>query len=614
MSSKAQQMGEARDASAMGVLMRAVHAGHHTPAAAEAITNFCHNEAIKAGTKQARINMYNAAMRRSLFVEGLPVGTSIEQVKRLMQSKLFASPMGSHALDNASALCSVFLNKPPDYAEYMYAVVTMNDTKHAQGILRVMDEESSTGTKTTFTVEGIGVSVQLWAKVGEAPTSQALARSYGNFIERFQADLRRGVVPALPPRSLKGPTTPAKPALNKAPVLAPAPVAVPSPASAPVPTPSTLPPLVKAFSRTQPKKMAVFHDAENCYLGKARSGVTDGELAYNYYSAVRDLVIAEGGDGSGSWQLFLHHQEHLDSHPSKLTLQELSSLGVDNIDPGPKPGAVDIKMKDNIASFCEANKAGADNFIVVILSGDKDFAADLRNLKRAGFRTVVAHPPDVAQAFVSLAKESGTVLEWQPIRQAAGGLEFGDAALSKKYRPPSRARVGYSGTPSAVNPRGWNVESWLDTGVKAPAAAGRDWDELATVRKGRVCSTDNDDCASESSISGSECSLSSASLISSVSSPCTAPPSVSQWLKTNQFTFAHQALQDFGYSDDAFTLMDLVEDVKDPDTLAEILQVVDGIPDTCKPLLNKMKRALKQLASSGAGGVAGGASLAAASA
>ena len=114
LASKAQQMGEARDRDAMGVLMRAVQAGLLSTSDSEAIENFCCNETIKASTKQARISMYNEAMRRSLFIEGLPVGTTHEQVKRLMQSKLYASPAASQAPDHANGLCSVFVNQPPE--------------------------------------------------------------------------------------------------------------------------------------------------------------------------------------------------------------------------------------------------------------------------------------------------------------------------------------------------------------------------------------------------------------------------------------------------------------------------------------------------------------------
>ena len=46
-------------------------------------------------------------------------------------------------------------------AEFMYASVTLNDAKHAQAILGVMDNELVTGTKTKLMVEGVGVLVLL---------------------------------------------------------------------------------------------------------------------------------------------------------------------------------------------------------------------------------------------------------------------------------------------------------------------------------------------------------------------------------------------------------------------------------------------------------------------
>jgi len=665
-------MGEARDRDAMGVLMRAVHAGHHGVADAEAIKSFCYNDTIKERVKPARIGMYNEAASRSLFVEGLPIGISHEAVKRLMHSKLLAAPAATQVAVPLNELCSVFVNIPPGHAEFMYAIVTMNDSTHAQRILKVMDEEAVAGTKTKVMVEGIGVFVQLKARRGEAPTSQALARAYLSFIERYKTDLRRGIAPKPPARQVHKPaavaTTPVPPAAAPPTTAATTAVSVPSTATSlygtdpggkaafssahsgtqaavaaarmqeatmsPAPVPAKL---VKAFSKAKPKKMAVFHDAENCYLGKARAGVSDGELAYNYFKAVRDLVISEGGDGSGTWQLFLHHQEHLGSHPSKRTLMELSScFGVLNVDPGPKSGAVDIKMKDTITTFCEANKANAESFIVVILSGDKDFSADLRNLQRSGYKTIVAHPQRVAQAFVSLAKESGPVVEWQPIRKAAGGLEFDDTS-SKNYRPLVNSRLAnYCATPSSANNAGWGVQpegTSLHLNRKYDVSS-RQWNDLAALRKGSDADTskphpgsscigdetlysgpldhDDDDNASVVSIATSEGSVSSASQISSVASPSSPPMSIKQWLKMNQLSFATDALQDYGYTDE-FTLLDFEADVKDQGIEA-IMKAIEEIPGVKRPSVSKMKRALTALESRGRAETASQVALAAATA
>jgi len=201
--------------------------------------------------------------------------------------------------------------------------------------------------------------------------------------------------------------------------------------------------------------------------------------------------------------------------------------------------------------------------------------------------------------------------------------------------------AGYCGTPSAAITDRW--ESWADTCYRPPGTpqrsdgrsrhwdeviGSRQWDELAAIRKtssstssdedssrgGHGGRSDDDDCASVTSITGSECSMSSVSQISSVTSPCTPPPSVSQWLEEHKLTFATQPLQEFGYTDDDFTLLDFAEDVKDPDTLGEILKVVSGIAGVSVPRLNKMKRALKQLASSGMGDARSNVNLAAATA
>merc|ERR1719473_1328868 len=287
-------------------------------------------------------------------------------------------------------------------------------------------------------LDGVGVDVQLNCKEGSAPTSQSLTRSYLNFIIENKNPIKRGEVPPpaprrVAPRSLVLPRAggglsckaePASPecaAAPKAPFVhelfrttaeaesaAAAAAAEPAQASANV------------F-----QKLTVFHDAENCYIGKPRP-VDDGTLAYNIVSAVKDLAKAEGWEGNAEdmdWQLFLHHAEHLGAHPTKLTLTELSTLGVDHIDPGSKQGSVDMKMKDKMRQFVESNCWGNEEHLVAVLSGDKDFLAEIRLLQDRGFRTIVCHPAQVASAFIRQAAESGPVVLWDKIRREAGGAE-----------------------------------------------------------------------------------------------------------------------------------------------------------------------------------------------
>jgi hypothetical protein len=755
---KAQAMGEARDRDAMTILIKSLR--DHSDGDQQAIRNFCQNQAIKDGVKPARINMYNEAASRSLFIEGLPIGTSRDLVKALLVEKLRAAKVAV-AKTSSFELCSVFVNKPPEHTEFMYAIATLNDIKHAEAILGVMDTELETGTHSLMRIDGIGISVQLRARAGEAPTAQALARAYLQFIQdkRHKSDLRRGIVPKLPP---KGRTMVVRPAPVVIPAAAPAPTPTglrvcpetglllhtaptaptvwqqrelpvsgatgadagnegwhskwdkewdddededkeegfllvcgecdrqrecghtdpadgkwycdgcwardnakhteeeedPAAAAAAAAAASTSQPPVgsaatlhKAFSKATPKKMAVFHDAENCYLGKAKSGVSDGDLAYNFHKAVTDMVKEQGGDGRGSWQFFLHHQEHVDTHPSKLTMTELSSLGVDNIDPGPKSGAVDMKMKDNIAMFCDANKDKSSQFIVVILSGDKDFLPEIRVLQRAGFMTIVCHPPEVSKAVLRQAKESGPVYGWQPIRQQAGGLEWGAA------KPNQRGAWRNSYFSSGTTAGGGNFsfadrygatkttqQQQQQLAAAAPAAAvgsahfsshdtnAQQWKDLAAIRKGGgsgscgggssqetdtgteaafseggYSTQEDDDGASDVSLTSasqmSQMSGGASSVASAVFDEASSPPSspsVSVWLSKNNLDFAAAALEEFGYDDD-MTLLDLTEDVKVEETLREIIGVIDGIEGARKPQVNKIKRELNKLAATGEG-------------
>jgi len=176
------------------------------------------------------------------------------------------------------------------------------------------------------------------------------------------------------------------------------------------------------------KEAIIFHDAENCYIGKAASSVTPGELAINIYESVVGRIKEAGGsDKSISWQFYLHHAAPISSHPCLATLRELTSLGVDHVDPGSKRGAVDMKMKAKMAEFVKEHSATPDRFIVVILSGDGDFLHEIRAVKDAGFQTVVAHPANVSEAFKHVAaRDGGDVIEWDALRHFAGGLAFGE--------------------------------------------------------------------------------------------------------------------------------------------------------------------------------------------
>ena len=92
------------------------------------------------------------------------------------------------------------------------------------------------------------------------------------------------------------------------------------------------------------------------------------------------------------------------------------------------------------------------------------------------------------------------------------------------------------------------------------------------------------------------------SVTSAVFDEATSPPSspsVSVWLTKNKLNFAAAALEEFGY-DENMTLLDFTEDVKDEETLREIIGVIEGIEGARKPQVNKIKRELSKLAAGGA--------------
>ena len=556
MSSSTREQALRRDREALGQLCRAAQAGKYDsePGMRDAIRNF--TGLLRAELEPQRIAMYNELMQRSVFIEGLPAdGPECQKaVKEVVAEKLMLD------MFKVWDVCSVFVKMPEAMRDrgLAYAIITFNSDAHCRTFAAALYQDC----RVRLRLDGVGVDVQLNCKEGSAPTSQSLTRSYLNFIEKNKNPIKRGEVPPpaprrVAPRSLVLPraggglSCKAEPATPASPECAAAPKA-PNVhelfrAAAEAESAAAAAAAEPAQAGANVKKLTVFHDAENCYIGKPRGPVDDGTLAYNIVSAVKGLAKAEGWEGNAEdmdWQLFLHHAEQLGAHPTKLTLTELSTLGVDHIDPGSKQGSVDMKMKDKMRQFIESHCWGNEEHLVAVLSGDKDFLSEIRLLQDRGFRTIVCHPAQVASAFLRQAEESGPVVLWDKIRREAGGAEHVEGCAAGGFAPFTTSSV-----------RRFAQQPWKGAGSAEAAAAmphysshdtrSSRWGEMGRMRGVAPAQTEAAP-ADPVDDGGGQGGSSQESAVSSVFEEAASPQTLKHFLGAKIFAALEDKLEELG--------------------------------------------------------------------
>lgn len=169
-------------------------------------------------------------------------------------------------------------------------------------------------------------------------------------------------------------------------------------------------PLVSAVpspSQDEQKRAFVFHDAENCWLTPSSSGTA------MYANVVESIKQGMGQpDDQGllvTWNFVLKSSGVHSSHfrPSSRAIEDLRDLGVTMIDPGNKDGAVDATIKEMLRVFLAIWRVmtpkAQENTVFVLISGDRDFAHELRELAEAGARVLLLSGHNVRPVLTRLA-------------------------------------------------------------------------------------------------------------------------------------------------------------------------------------------------------------------
>lgn len=171
------------------------------------------------------------------------------------------------------------------------------------------------------------------------------------------------------------------------------------------------------------REIFIFHDAENCVI-PSDSRIDGFKL---YQLVVKRIVQHWLPDEAMSIDILrdLHVKWHMVTQlsagdpffPSNATLGALQDQGIHLITPMNKKGASDTKIKDLISELLDSPSASSTKPLVVLITGDRDFASDIRHIKKAGLSVMLIHTKTARPSFYSLADHSSD--EWSSLIKAS---------------------------------------------------------------------------------------------------------------------------------------------------------------------------------------------------
>ena len=184
------------------------------------------------------------------------------------------------------------------------------------------------------------------------------------------------------------------------------------------------------------ERIVIFHDAENCYIPNDTN--IDGARVYND-TVDKVIELAQSGFPGGvvprhsllvTWKFVLNRIKGNRFQPSEPTFKDLKVQGLEHLTALEKKDGVDNEIKSLIQSAVKSVKA--EGTVIALLSGDIDYATEIRALKRAGFRVVLLHRGNCNRGIVSLVNscwEQGehTSDQWDSIIAGARGSRVSGA-------------------------------------------------------------------------------------------------------------------------------------------------------------------------------------------
>ena len=165
---------------------------------------------------------------------------------------------------------------------------------------------------------------------------------------------------------------------------------------------------------TPPPFIMILHDAENCTVGRdvAFSVYTLKQLVLERVKHLSAVHKFKGGSKwevravKPQWNFILEHDAKNKYHPTHKIRNDLIDNGFTPISPGIKKDAVDTKLKELVTTFVEREHGREERWVVVLITGDRDFGAEVRNLTQHGFFCVVMHTGNARSEFLAQADAS----------------------------------------------------------------------------------------------------------------------------------------------------------------------------------------------------------------
>lgn len=239
-------------------------------------------------------------------------------------------------------------------------------------------------------------------------------------------------------------------------VSASIPVMPPADPAAPVPPPRPV---------RQPTKFFIVHDGENAYIPP-----DSRKFAQIFSDTYKEIVrVLCGEEASESFKVLgtIPPENRVWNYVMPSLAREMSEAEVaflSRFRPRPevmtsltsvfnvyhltatnKPGNVDVIVRNKLGEFLAGHRdlprKRKDEWVVVLLSGDRDFSGSIHDLRGAGFRVVMIHPGNATGDMASIV--DGSSARWKEI---AGGT-----FRSRTPPPPSLDHQVYlSDLPSDV--------------------------------------------------------------------------------------------------------------------------------------------------------------------
>lgn len=210
----------------------------------------------------------------------------------------------------------------------------------------------------------------------------------------------------------------------------------------------------------------IFHDGENCSLRRNANG------SRLYDLTVRSILHAWLGNDfdpdmehncTVNWRLLypISYKNKVETHGvdddvanvqlPRVVLRDLQTRGVMHINPGEKEGAVDVTLKELMEKTRHMHTEDTDEQksrrLIVLISGDRDFASDMRAFRQAGFLIMLIHDPKkTAASFMDMFQRECKRINWESLLNMSCKVDssislISDAETSNVLTPRSGISV-----------------------------------------------------------------------------------------------------------------------------------------------------------------------------